>query len=80
MKKSVSMCVGCRDNFYNGNNDLGVKQCWNFPKATVEQRMMIPIDMRPPYTFPTKTVLSCYSPPRVANVKPESLTTDGFWK
>lgn len=23
-------CQGCRDNFYNGNNDLGVSQCWAF--------------------------------------------------
>jgi hypothetical protein len=28
MKKSD--CSGCEDNFYNGNNDLGVKECFRF--------------------------------------------------
>lgn len=23
-------CIGCDSNFYNGNNDLGVKRCWSF--------------------------------------------------
>ena len=22
-------CTGCEDNFYNGNNDLGVNECWS---------------------------------------------------
>lgn len=30
-----SMCRGCEDNFYNGNNPLGVKECWAFKKAVV---------------------------------------------
>lgn len=35
-KKSKDMCVGCRNNFYNeGNNELGVKECWSFKKAKV---------------------------------------------
>ena len=25
-------CIGCRDNFYNGHNSLGVEQCWSFDK------------------------------------------------
>jgi hypothetical protein len=23
-------CAGCEDNFYNGNNNLGVTECWRF--------------------------------------------------
>lgn len=35
MAKSKSMCAGCRDNFYNGNNNLGVQECWNYESAKV---------------------------------------------
>ena len=26
-------CVGCNNNFYNGNNPLGVKECWSYRTA-----------------------------------------------
>ena len=29
------MCQGCRNNFYNGNNNLGVEECWSFSTAEV---------------------------------------------
>lgn len=79
--KSISLCAGCRDNFYNGLNPMGVKQCWSFPTATVEKRFMIPVDLRPPYNPKSaRWVLSCYHPERVCNVKPEAITKAGFWK
>jgi hypothetical protein len=79
-KKDIRMCAGCRDNFYNGNNPYGIKQCWNFPSAKVEKRMLIPVDMCPPYDFEPEWVLSCYRPERVCNVKPEAIGKDGYWK
>lgn len=78
--KSISLCSGCRDNFYNGNNPYGVPRCWHFESAKVVKRMMIPVDMRPPYLFEPEWVLSCYHPERTCNVKPEALTKDGYWK
>lgn len=30
---TLKNCAGCRDNFYNGNNPLGVKRCWSFDEA-----------------------------------------------
>jgi hypothetical protein len=79
--KSVNLCAGCRDDFYNGHNPYGVKQCWSFPKATVEKRLMIPVDLRPPYDPKSaRWALSCYHPERVCNVKPEAIGKDGFWK
>lgn len=30
-----AMCSGCRDDFYNGNNGLGVSECWSFKDAKV---------------------------------------------
>lgn len=35
MKADKKYCAGCDDNFYNGNNDLGVKECWNFKTAKI---------------------------------------------
>ena len=28
-------CGGCRNDFYNGNNPHGVKQCWSLEKSKV---------------------------------------------
>jgi hypothetical protein len=33
------MCSGCRDDFYNGHNDIGVKECWMFAKAKVVNKV-----------------------------------------
>lgn len=35
MKPDKKYCVGCDSNFYNGNNELGVKECWHFKSAKV---------------------------------------------
>lgn len=40
--KDTKLCAGCRNNFYNdGNNSLGVKQCWSAPKAEIVTRFRL---------------------------------------
>lgn len=73
-------CVGCRDNFYNGNNDLGVQECWSFKDATMEKRIDIPVHQRPPYSKLTTLRPSCYKRTGYVHVKPEVLDNNGFWK
>ena len=34
-------CVGCNDNFYNGNNPSGVKEYWGYKSARVVTRYAI---------------------------------------
>lgn len=34
-------CAGCRNNFYNGNNDLGVQECWSLKRAKLKTRYQI---------------------------------------
>lgn len=34
-----SMCGGCRDDFYNGHNQLGVSECWSFKSAKVVDKI-----------------------------------------
>lgn len=38
MSGDKKYCGGCRDNFYNGNNDMGVKQCWNLKGTSIVTR------------------------------------------
>ena len=60
-KMSKANCVGCRDNLYNGNNDVGVKECWNFKDAKIEKRKRVPLDQRPPWTQEAELLPSCYA-------------------
>ena len=34
-------CVGCTDDFYNGKNPMGVKECWLLKNAKVVTRYKI---------------------------------------
>lgn len=31
-------CVGCDENFYNGNNPYGIEECWHLKTAKVIKR------------------------------------------
>ncbi len=44
MSMDKSKCVGCRDNFYNGNNSIGVKECWMLKTAKIVSRFIIHIN------------------------------------
>lgn len=37
-------CIGCTENFYNGNNPYGVKECWLFKDAKVITRYAIGVN------------------------------------
>jgi len=71
LRPTKSMCVGCRDNFYNGNNDLGVKECWMFKTAKVVKKRRVHMDERPPWTAKPETVLDCRREPRFIFVDPK---------
>ncbi len=80
-KKSIQLCIGCRDNFYNGNNDLGVPRCLHFASAAVEKRIKVGINEQPPYSAKRAAwTLSCHKPTGYCQVKPEALTKEGFWR
>lgn len=59
-KMTKSACSGCEDNFYNGHNPYGVKECWCFKSAEIIQRKKIPIDQRPPWNHKPQKLPSCY--------------------
>lgn len=60
MPKNKEMCFGCRDNFYNDNNNLGVEGCFNFPTAIIKLRKKVHRDHVPPWDHKPAEMLSCY--------------------
>lgn len=80
MKATQADCAGCRDDFYNGSNELGVKVCWHLKDARMEKRLLIHVDAIPPYKAKPKTIPHCYGPPRTVNVAPDHIDAAGYWK
>lgn len=54
-----SMCAGCRDDFYNGQNPYGIKECWNLKKARIVLKKKVAISQVPPWNQKPIRVLSC---------------------
>lgn len=71
MKKDKSMCSGCVDNFYNGNNPYDIAECWSFKSAEVCKKKFVPLDMRPPWKMKSQQTLSCYRKKGYVKVDPE---------
>lgn len=63
--KDTKYCRGCRDDFYNGNNGLGVKQCWSLKSARVVKRWRTGWWTQPtqPGAFVEVKTFSCHSEP-----------------
>lgn len=80
-KMEKSDCAGCYNNFYNGNNNHGVTECWSFASATLEPRLLIHVDQAPPYNKDDAELHpTCYKRQRFVTVKPEALDDEGYWK
>lgn len=61
--EKLKHCGGCRDNFYNGNNPMGVQECWALKTAKLVTRFRLGTWTRPtePYAFTQMKRLNCYS-------------------
>ena len=61
--KDKTLCRGCDSNFYNGNNPLGIKECWHFKDAKVVTYYRIgvhtPCDRKENFT--KVRVLNCFT-------------------
>ncbi len=69
--KKVKFCSGCRQDFYNGHNDLGVKQCWSLEEAEFVVRKEVHVDQRPPWNQRPMRMLNCFHRPRHVYVDKE---------
>lgn len=63
-EQKLKHCAGCEDNFYNGNNDIGVKRCWGLDSAKLILRKKVSVDQPPPWEHEPKPFLSCYKQKR----------------
>jgi hypothetical protein len=75
-------CNGCRNNFYNSNNGLGVKECWSFEDAKIVWRIPIGNWETPPYKHKAIRIPNCYHTESQGThyIKKESLDSRGCWK
>jgi hypothetical protein len=39
--RNKKYCIGCDSHFYNGNNQLGIKECWHLKTAKLTTKYMI---------------------------------------
>jgi hypothetical protein len=39
--KNTDLCQGCYSDFYNGNNPMGIKECWHLKSAEEVVRFLI---------------------------------------
>jgi len=54
-----AMCQGCHDDFYNGRNPYGIKECWHFKDAkVVDAEFYLSMGSVKPTLI--KKTLSCY--------------------
>ena len=62
--KDKKNCSGCHNNFYNGNNDLGIAECWSLKDAKMKNRWAISTST-PTFqeNFYQVRVPSCYQRP-----------------
>ncbi len=60
--KCKELCIGCRDDFYNGKNHLGIKECWMYKTASIVSRTRVGIWQNPPYQWQPQATLSCHQP------------------
>lgn len=64
-------CIGCRDNFYNGNNQYGIQCCWNMGSARLVRRKRVHINDIPPWRWqPVYTVPDCFRMAGYVHVRP----------
>ena len=59
-EEALKYCVGCYETFYNGNNTVGVKECWNLKSAKLVMKKKVGIDDVPPWNHTPIKCLSCY--------------------
>ena len=70
-REKLRHCAGCEQNFYNGNNPLGVQECWSLDGAKLIWRKEVHIDQRPPWNQKARMFMSCFQRRRYVFVGPK---------
>jgi len=64
-------CRGCHDDFYNGNNQHGITECWHRKTAKLMPRVRVGINQMPPYAQQPRQVPHCYTESHYVFFKPD---------
>lgn len=56
----LKLCSGCHCDFYNGNNPMGIKECWSLENAKVVMKKQVSMSQVPPWKQPAIKVLDCF--------------------
>ena len=58
-REKLALCSGCRDDFYNGHNDLSVRRCWHLKSAKPVLKIRVGINDVPPWNGKPRLILDC---------------------
>lgn len=53
-------CAGCEQNFYNGFNPYGVKECWSLKSMRLILRKRVHVSQAPPWNQKAEKFPRCY--------------------
>jgi hypothetical protein len=53
-------CAGCRDDFYNGRQNVGGTTCWSLADAKLIMRKAVHMNQVPPWNQAPQELPSCY--------------------
>lgn len=64
--EKLKLCVGCREDYYNGKNERGIARCWMLDSAKPVVKYRIGIQTLPasPGAYTKVNTLSCHSGPK----------------
>jgi len=69
--EKLKYCKGCEQNFYNGNNNLGVNECWHLQSAKIVLKKEVHINQQPPWNQKAQKFLDCYKAKGFVYVNPD---------
>lgn len=58
-EEKLKYCTGCHNDFYNGKNNMGIKECWCLKDAKLVKKRKVSMSQRPPWNQEPINVLSC---------------------
>ena len=71
MAEKKKRCLGCRNNFYNGNNQYGIQECWSLQEAKLVLKRRVGMSERPPWTSRPVKVFDCRHEDGAIFVRPD---------
>ena len=64
----IKHCAGCRNDFYNGRQNVTGNTCWSLAEAKLIMRKEVHINQVPPWKQAARQLPDCYSKPQFVYV------------